>query len=318
MTRVLIHSDQPETALEVLAERHPDLSPAVCTDFASLPGRLTEIQPEVVYSSRFSSEPFPREALFATPSVRWVSNAGSGVNHLMPWDDSKVTVTNSAGVAAASMAHFAIGMFLHFSLDIPRMQRDQAARHWPTRGVTPLAGKTLVVIGVGKTGAETARIAKAMEMTVLGVRARPQPSPYVDEIVTTSEMTTVLSRADFILVCLPLLPGTRGLIGEDAFAAIKPASVLVDVSRGGIVVADALIRALDNGRLAGSALDVTDPEPLPAESPLWSHPKILISPHCSGVYDGWERRSVEWFAENLTRWRKGEALQNVVSPERGY
>ncbi|MEM9046516.1 MAG: D-2-hydroxyacid dehydrogenase [Pseudomonadota bacterium] len=318
MTKLLLHTDEPSTALEVMAERHPDLEPAVCTDFASLPSMLAEIAPEVVYSSRFASEPFPREALFSTPSVKWVSNAGSGVNHLMPWDAERVTVTNSAGVAAAAMAHFAIGMFLHHSLDIPRMQKDQTDRHWPMRGIVPLDGKTLVLVGVGKTGAETARIAKAMGMKVLGVRARPQPTPNVDKIYATYDLPNALSHADFVLICLPLLPTTRGLIGRDALQAVKRGAVLVDVSRGGILVPEELIAALDEGRLAGATLDVTEPEPLPTESPLWSHPKVLISPHCSGVYEGWERRSVEWFADNLGRWRRGEALQNVVSPERGY
>ncbi|MEM9099727.1 MAG: D-2-hydroxyacid dehydrogenase [Pseudomonadota bacterium] len=318
MTRVLLHTNRPEAAIAVLAERHPDLAPEICADFESLPARLAETAPEVVYSSRFSSAPFPREALFAAPSVKWISNAGSGVNHLLPWDGEKVVVTNGAGVAAAAMAHFAIGMFLHHSLDIPRMQRDQAARHWPTRGVEPLEGKTLALIGVGKTGEETARIAKAMGMTVLGVRARPQPSAHVDEVFATDAMAEALGRADFILVCLPLLPTTLGLIDHVALAAVKPGAVLVDVSRGGILVPDALINALDQGQLSGAVLDVTDPEPLPLDSPLWAHPKILISPHCSGVYQGWERRAVEWFADNLTRWRQGEPLQNVVSPERGY
>ncbi|MEM7238605.1 MAG: NAD(P)-dependent oxidoreductase, partial [Pseudomonadota bacterium] len=116
----------------------------------------------------------------------------------------------------------------------------------------------------------------------------------------------------------PLLPGTRGMFDSNAFSAVKPGAIFVDVSRGGIVRSDALIDALDAGRIAGAALDVMEAEPLPVEHPLWARRDVLISPHCSGVYDGWQARSLTWFAENLTRYRNGEPLRNIVDPARGY
>ncbi|MEM9735557.1 MAG: D-2-hydroxyacid dehydrogenase [Pseudomonadota bacterium] len=315
--RLMLHTDAPELALEVVAARHPDLAPTVCADFESLAEAVAREQPEVVYSSNFAPAPFPRAPLMET-EVAWVSNAGSGVNHLMPWDPARVTVTNSAGVAAEAMAQYALGMMLHFSLDVPGLQSDQAARVWAARRIEPLWGKTLAIIGLGKTGAQTAIYASALGMEVLGVRARPQPTPSVAEVFATSEMDKALARADFVLLCLPLLETTRGLFDAKALVAMKPGAVLVDVSRGGILVEADLMDALDQGRLGGVALDVTSPEPLPAESPLWARPEVLISPHCSGVWPGWERRSLEMFAENLHRWRRGDPLRNVVDPARGY
>ncbi|MBY8974997.1 D-2-hydroxyacid dehydrogenase [Rhodobacteraceae bacterium NNCM2] len=316
--KVLLHTDSVDLAREVLARTHPDLTPEICDDFDSLADCVARQQTEVVYTCNFLHQPYPREALMDAPSVKWISNSGSGVNHLAPWDPARVTVTNSAGVMAEAMAQYAIGMMLHFGLDVPGLMADQRARHWGSRFVAPLRGKTLAIVGLGKTGCETARLASAMEMRVLGVRARPQPTAHVDEVYAVDDLPKALAEADHILVCLPLLPTTRGLMGEAAFASVKPGAVLVDVSRSGILEPEALIAALDRGVLSGAALDVTSPEPLPQDHPLWTREDVLISPHCSGAYDGWEERSLEWFAANLHRWRRGEALRNIVDPKRGY
>ena len=119
-------------------------------------------------------------------------------------------------------------------------------------------------------------------------------------------------------VCLPLLPSTRGLIGARALAAMKPGAVLVDVSRGGIVEEPALVAALQGGRIAGAALDVFQTEPLPPDHPYWGMENVILTPHCSSVFDGWDRKALDMFAENLGRYRRGEPLNNVVNPARGY
>jgi phosphoglycerate dehydrogenase-like enzyme len=157
-----------------------------------------------------------------------------------------------------------------------------------------------------------------MEMEVLSVRARPAPTEAVDEVRGIEALPQLLSRADFVLVCVPLLASTRGLIGAEAFASLKPGAVLVDVSRGGVVEEAALMAALDGGRLKGAALDVFATEPLPPEHPLWGYPNALVTPHCSSVYEGWDLNSVALFAENLARFRAGEPLENIVDPARGY
>jgi len=229
-----------------------------------------------------------------------------------------VTVTNSAGVAADAMAGFALGAMLHFAMDVPGIVADQRAHRWRMRSIAPLDGRTLVVVGLGKTGQRMAEIAAALKMRVIGIRARPRPTPGCERVLAPADLPDALAEADFVMVAVPLSDATRGLISAAALQRIKPGAVLVDLSRGGIVETDALLAALDDARLKAAALDVFETEPLPADSPLWDRPDILISPHCSATYDGWEEKALTLFAENLARWRAGQPLENVVDPVRGY
>ncbi|MEM8843016.1 MAG: D-2-hydroxyacid dehydrogenase, partial [Pseudomonadota bacterium] len=132
---VVLHTNAADMGLEVLARTHPDLKPAVCRDFAGLQECLATNEPEVIFTSNFLNEPFPQGTLFGVETVKWVQNSGSGINHLMPWDPAKVTVTNSAGVAAEAMAQYGIGMMLHYGLDVPGLQADQTARTWASRRI---------------------------------------------------------------------------------------------------------------------------------------------------------------------------------------
>ncbi|MET2828241.1 D-2-hydroxyacid dehydrogenase [Mesorhizobium shangrilense] len=316
---IIVHSDKPEPALAVLAESHPDLQVAACDSYGGLAEMIADTGAEIVYSVRFSGTPlFPRRALLESSTVRWVSVGGSGTDHLLPWDPSKVTVTNAAGVAADMMAEYALGAMLSFSLGLPGFARDQRARRWTAGRVEPIEGRTLLILGLGRTGQAVARRAKAMGMVTLGARARPGPTPNVDEVHRIGDMPELWARADFIVCCVPLLETTRGLVDRQAFSAMKPTAVLIDVSRGGVVEEAALVEALEARRLRGAALDVFATEPLPADHPLWGYDNVIITPHCSSVYDGWDVKSVRMFAENLARYRRGEPLENVVDPTRGY
>lgn len=316
---VLLHTDNPVPSREVLAKVHPDLPIHTCDSYRELPAMLEQTQTEVVYSVRFGGTPsFPRQALLASKTVKWVSVGGSGTDHLNPWNPANLTVTNAAGVAADMMAQYALGAMLHFSLDLPRFRAAQQQREWISGQVEPLDGKTVLILGLGKTGEAVATCAKALGLNTLGVRARLQPTPNVDEVHDVEALTTLWPRADFIVVCVPLLPGTRGMVGPEAFAAVKPTAVLIDVSRGGVVDEAALLAALDENRIRGAALDVFATEPLPADHKLWSYDNVILTPHCSSVYEGWDLKSVELFSKNLTRYRKSEALTNIVNPERGY
>ena len=316
--KVLIHSDHPELALDVLKRTHPDIVPAVCSDYATLKDCVEQHQPEIVFTNNFLTDPFPRSALVESDSIKWVFRSGSGINHLLPWNPEKVTVTNSAGVAADMMAEYTLGVMLYFSLDIPELRKDQHQHRWQYREVSPINGKTLLILGLGKTGQAMAKKAKALDMNVIGVRARVKPTDNIDQVYSTDQLHTALCQADFVLVCMPLLDTTRGLIGDKEFKAMKPSVVFIDLSRGGVVQETALIKALDNQTIRDAGLDVFETEPLPTDDPLWDYPNVLISPHCSSVYDGWEKRSAEMFADNLKRWRNGEELLNIVDPDRGY
>ena len=266
--RVMIHNDKAEAnSLAPLRRRHPDAEISVCTDYPSLPRLLEEHRPDALYTVRFAGTPgFPRRAILAAPSLRWVSVGGSGTDHLTPWDPQRLTVTNAAGVGAPTMAQYAIAAALHFNLGLPGFATAQRQRRWAPTAVASLEGLDDAEQSPrpGKTGQAVA-LAKAHGMQVIGLRARPAPTPSVDRVEPVARLGELLPEADFLSFCVPLTADTRGLMDAAAFARLKPGAVLVDVSRGGVVQQAALIEALGSGRLKGAALDVFETEPLPAE-----------------------------------------------------
>ena len=317
--RIILHNSDTASLAHWLCAAFPQADYRECSSYEALPSLVDRYRPEVVYSVRFAGTPgFPRDALFGSNGPGWIANGGVGTDHYGEWDPQKTTVTNSAGVAAGMMAEYILGSFLHFTLDVPGLQKDKAARVWNARKVRPLAGKTLLIIGLGHTGRAVAQRAKAFGMEVLGTRARPVPMENIDEVHGASDLHSLLPRADFIAVSTPLIPATRGLIGAREIAAMKRGVFLVDVSRGGVVDQAALHGALVAEHVAAAALDVFEVEPLPEASPLWTLENVIISPHCSSVYAEWEQASFDLFIQNLGRWVRGERLTNIVDPARGY
>jgi phosphoglycerate dehydrogenase-like enzyme len=317
--KVLIHHDRPEECLAVIAAYEAALEIRCCRTYGDLPGMLDAFGPEVVYGVRFAGTPaFPGRAILESPTVKWMAVGGSGTDHLAPWDPAVFTVTNAAGVASASMAQYAIGAILSLTIGFPGFERDRRARRWEQRAIGGIDGKTVTILGLGKTGCEVARRAKALGLGVTGVRARPRPTPNVDRVYGGVDLHAALGEGDYVVLSVPLTDRTRGIINAAAFRAMRPGVILVDVSRGGVVDASALFDAMRSGHVAGVALDVFEDEPLPPESPYWDLENTILTPHCSSLYDGWEERSAKIFCENLTRWRNREPLENVVDPARGY
>lgn len=314
--RIIIHADNPEPLVKLTQADHPDAQVERCNSYEALPEKIDTFCPDIVFTIRFAGSPgFPREALLGPNGPRWICVGGSGVDHLGSWDPASVTVTNSAGVAAGMMAEYVMGGFLHFSLDVPGLGRDRHQRRWSKdRRVVPLSGKTLLIVGLGNTGQAIAARAKAFGMHVVGTRAHPVSMENIDEVHAAHALGELWHRADYIAVCVPLLDTTRNLIDHAAFAAMKPGVVLADVSRGGVVEGAALIQALETGQLGGAVLDVFEQEPLPEDHGLWKFENVIISPHCSSVFDGWEELSIKMFSDNILRWQKGEALNNEVQP----
>jgi phosphoglycerate dehydrogenase-like enzyme len=317
--RVLIHYDKAEQLVAPIRQRHPQAELSLCTDYASLPRLLEQRQPQVLFTIRFAGTPgFPRPAIVDSRSLRWVSVGGSGTDHLAPWDPERLTVTNAAGVGAPTMAQYAIAAALHFTLGLHEFAAAQRARQWLPQPVASLEGRTMLILGLGKTGQAVARLAKAHGLRVFGLRAHPAATACVDRVEPAAHLPALLPEADFIVIAVPLTAATTGIIDEAALAWIKPGAVLIDLSRGGVVRHAALREALAAGRLKGAALDVFETEPLPPDDPLWGMANVIITPHCTSVYQGWELRSVEMFCDNLERWKSGERLANIVDPLRGY
>jgi len=320
MIRILLHAADPALLTPPVQAAAPAATVIGCDSYAALPGMVADLAPDIVFTIRFAGTPgFPAAALTGPKGPGWVSVGGSGVDHLGTWDAARTVVTNAAGVGADQMAEYVIGAALHFRLDVPGLIADRAAQHWRRdRVMRPLRGGVALIIGLGRTGQAVADRARAMGMQVIGVRNTPAPMDGIATVHPPSELPTLWPLADLVVVCTPLTPATRGLIGKGAIAAMKRDAVIVDVSRGEVIDGQALAAALKAGHLAGAALDVFETEPLPPGHPLWTAPRTLISPHCSSVFDGWELATIAMFCDNLRRHQRGEPLANIVQPARGY
>jgi len=195
---------------------------------------------------------------------------------------------------------------------------QQRQRRWQMNEWTALAGKTVLVIGLGEIGRRVARHARHLGMHVLGLRARAGAVEEVDEMVAPDHLLEALGRADVVCVHVPLVDSTRHLLDASAFAHMKPGAILVNTARGGVMDEEALLAALEDGTVAAAHVDVFETEPLPKDSPLWQAPNLVITPHMADSVSDYEERFAHFFADNLERWLAGETPLNVVDPARGY
>jgi phosphoglycerate dehydrogenase-like enzyme len=257
------------------------------------------------------------------PAVRWVHSRYAGVEGVLfpALVESTAILTNARGVFSRSLAEFVVAGLLYFAKDLRRMTRNQAAGRWEPFDVEELAGRTLAIVGYGDIGRAIAERVRPFGMRVIAVRRRSaqvENDGLVHEVATVTELRDVLARADDVAVALPLTSDTRRLIGETALRALKPTSVLVNVGRGAVVDEPALVRALEERRLKGAALDVFETEPLPVEHAFWRLDNVLLSPHCADHTVSWLDDATRCFLQNLERFRRGEPLLNIVDKRAGY
>ena len=313
--RLLVLHDRPADFADLLAHRLPDLPIAWATAPDEVGPALRSHGPTVVFSIKQNAFPGPHHVpALRAPSVRWFHVGGSGVDHLGAWDPRRVTVTNSARVLAPFHAETALAALLSLAVGLPRYARQQRDHAWRPHRFRPVAGRTLLVVGVGAVGGELATRARALGMRVVGVRRSGRPHPAVDEVHGLDALPHLLPRADVVSVNVPLTDATRGLIGAAELAATKPGALLLQSSRGPVVDEAALIEALRSGRLGGAWLDVFDTEPLPADHPLWGLDGVLVTPHAADQVDDYARRFAEWFCALWERRARGEALPALTPP----
>ena len=261
----------------------------------------------------------------AGKKLRWVQQPSAGVEHLMEipeLTEGDIVLTNMQRAYAPEIADQALGYLLAFSRDLGYFIRSQADRRWPSRRkevvLDELAGKTLLIIGLGGIGSEIARRAFGFGMRVLATDPKVQERPlFVEELHRPEAFHGLIPRADVVASAVPLTKQSRKMIGAKELGMMKPGVVLINVSRGGVVDTEALVSALDRQHVAAAGLDVTDPEPLPKDHPLWSR-NVIITPHTAGQSPGGLRRAHELFRENLRRFAAGEMLLNVVDKKVGY
>jgi len=300
-------------------------------DGGDVPQEVVEaVRGAEVYIGYGAPEPLFRAATTGTDArLRWVHSAAAGVSGSLHGAmlESDVTITNSAAIHAEPIAESVIGMILHFARGFDLALRSQAERRWlkaPFQSddtpVREIAATTVGIVGFGGIGREVARRALALGMHVVASRRRSTAdSPDGVEVFSgDGALDALLPRSDHLVITAPATPETRGLIGADALRRLPPGAVVINVARGSLVDEDALIEALQQDRIRGAGLDVFAREPLPADSPLWTLPNVLLTPHVSATSRRFWRRQTDLIRANIRRFLAGEPLLNTVDKRAGY
>jgi len=251
------------------------------------------------------------------PNLQWVQSITAGYDKydLDALAGQGVRLTTASGVAAASISEFVMGRLLQVWKNLRLFDQQQRDHHWEGMFGTELTGRTLGVVGLGAIGRQVAKRARAFNMVTLATRAsatRGDTDPDVDELHPAATLDEVLARCDAVVAAMPSNPTTINLFDKDRFAAMKPGAIFVNVGRGAHVVQPDLIAALESGHLRAAALDVTTPEPLPAEDPLWDAPNLYLSPHASVSVDRYMANIEALVADNLRRYLAHDPLVNEV------
>jgi phosphoglycerate dehydrogenase-like enzyme len=312
-------------------DRHPDIVGRISSTISSArAAEVSDWSPEDHHEFRKAMATaqalvgyrFPRENLATVaPNLAWIHIIGAGVEHLLPltWVPKGVQVINNRGVHAPKTAEYAMMAILMLGAAIPSLVTAQRQSRWEQRYTTVVKGKTLVVVGVGEQGRSVANSGKRLGLRVIGVDVNPRPSEACDEMVPPEELTRVLPQADFIGITVPLTSRTRHLIGRKELGLMKKTAGLFNLARASVVDYVALAQKLERGELAGAILDVFEPEPLPADSPLWSTPNLIMTPHvgCDDA-EKYMALTFDLVLNNVRRYLKGEPLVNVVDREEGF
>ena len=308
-------SDEPPPGIATIAE-------AVDLTYGATTEELQEVLPtsDVLFAWR------PRRGLLEDAwhragDLRWIQSASAGVDGLLFPElvESHVVLTNARGVFDDAIAEWVLGVFALFAKGLVGVVDRQRRGEWLHRETERLAGKNVLIVGVGPVGRAVARASGAVGMRVRGIgRTARLGDEAFETILGLDELADALPWADFVVDALPGTAETRHAFDADAFAAMNVWARFVNVGRGSTVDEEALADALRDARIAGAALDVFEEEPLPASSPLWSMPNVVVSPHMSGDFAGWRETVVELFVENLERYLTGQPLRGVVDKRRGY
>lgn len=247
------------------------------------------------------------------PNLRWLHSGSAGVDHpvFRMIIDKGARLTNSSGSSATSIAHHVMMSLLALRRDLMGFLRDQATREWRTRDVGDLEGKTVGVLGMGPIGRESARLAQAFGMHVIGMR-RTVTGDEPCETWTLERLHELLPRLDALVLALPLSPETRHLIGAEELALLPVGAHVLNVGRGELIDEAALIDALTSGHVGAASLDVTELEPLPTNSPLWSMHNVIITPHSSGSTESTRIRAREMFVSEFTRFVRGNPFEREI------
>ncbi len=294
--------------------------------------RIVPVTPDTVIKEIADADAFigniTSAEVAAGKNLKWVGVMSAGVeNVLYPKDggsalrDSDIVLTNNQIVQGPEIADHAMAMLLTLSRDLDKLYRNDQKQIWDPKSFhgIELRGKTGVIIGVGGIGTQIAIRAHAFGMKIIGVDPEDKPFvPFIERMVKPDQLNDVIPEADVVFISVPDTPKSRKMMGPQQFELMKKDSYFIAVSRGAIYDMGALVKAMDEKKLAGTGVDVTDPEPLPPDHPLWKFPNAIITPHIAGRSDRDAARMVGTIKENLLRFAEGKPLINVVNKQKGY
>lgn len=312
MTRVLVLVASPGETLPGLDMLPGDVDVRTVSDETELRRALPDADVLVVTDFRTG---LLERCWPAVTSIKWVHATSAGVDALMfpALRDSRIPVTNARGIFDRGIAEYVLGAVLMFAKDTLGNIALQREHRWQHRDTEMIERTHALIVGAGSIGGEVASLLSAVGMKVTGTARSAREDARFDRVVANDQLASLLPTADYVIITAPLTPDTQGLFEQTAFKAMKSSARLINVGRGAIVNTDDLLTALQQGEIAGAALDVMDPEPLPADHPLWEQPNVMISAHMAGDFIGWQRALGEQFVANFKRWQQGDALHNKVS-----
>jgi len=307
----------PEGAVAEISAAAPDYEVLVTRDRKEIEAQLDRI--EIALGS------FPHDLIPQAPALAWLQQAGAGADWLQNHpevQDLSFTLTSASGVHAIPISEHMLGFLLALGRGFPASVRGQKERIWEgnrNQDLFELAGKRVLLLGVGAIGERFAKLCVACDMEVIGLRRDPSlPADGVSRMVGMDALRDELPGTDILANTLPLTDETRGMIGRAEIDLMNDRSVIINIGRGATIDEAAMIDALKSGKLRAAGLDVFETEPLPEDSPLWDMEQVLLTPHYSGLTPRYNERVYDIFTDNLGRYLRGETLRNVVDKRVGY
>ncbi|MDX8045501.1 D-2-hydroxyacid dehydrogenase [Gracilibacillus sp. S3-1-1] len=315
---MVINKALDETLLQEIEQEIPGWHVIATKNTDKIADELAEA--EIILHWKQAIEPIILEQ---NKQLKWIQTWSAGVNSLPleALEQKNVTLTSATGVHAYSISETIFAFMLGLTRKMNAYVRGQANKEWHHADLKlEIHNKTIGILGVGAIGQETAKIAKAFSMNVLGLRHSGKETAYVDEMYTPDQLATFLPECDYVVITLPLTEATEGMFNNEAFRLMKDSAILINIGRGPIVDEEALVQALEKGEIAGAGLDVFQVEPLPKESPLWEMENVMITPHTAGSTEHYDERVVrDIVIPNIRQYLKqGEPSVNVVDYHKGY
>jgi len=265
----------------------------------------------------------PKDLLSRAPNLKWLQLMSAGADRLRDTEiwQSKLTITGVSGIHAGPIGEFVLGFMLMFAKGLQQCFRMKQNHEWKRYTPSLLRNKTVGIVGLGHIGNEVARLSKSFGMTVIATKrsaSKAGKAKNVDQLLPQTQLKEMLRKSDYIVLSLPWTPETHHIIGEAELRSMKESAYIINVGRGELIDEEILIRVLDEGKIAGAALDVVATEPLPKDSRLWDMDNVILSPHVSGNMEDYIDKATLLFCDNIRRYLEGKKLRNIVDRKKGY